>query len=416
MRASMRLAFSVFTWALAACGSSDGPPAAAARAEGGAVDATAAPVSDAASMLSEASEAPEAAFAVGDASHDAGDTPSGSSCSASVAGIAVDERELSGYPSYAIDGCLLVYVARGSGGASGDLYARELRGGTEVLVAAAGEVPRRPSLGALGPESDRAVIAWEATLDGKSVVRVAHEGITRTLAGPFDHAAEPRAVADGVVFTAWIDKDEGGDTDVMLYLPATGAIVPAVTGPGQQRFAAVSSAYVVATDFSEDPDGRYDALLDLADLAVYDRRSGQTTKRPQPGKQAFPTLPGGGKVAYLHWESAEIHPEPKLADYHLRVGPLSSLDFAQDRELAHVRSGAVPYVRPAARDGIVEWVDSGGGKTRFWRAPTDSLSAPQSIDTIGGVALYAPAPGPNFTVLAVRSTFQDPVRLSAVAR
>jgi len=61
-------------------------------------------------------------------------------------------------------------------------------------------------------------------------------------------------------------------------------------GPGEQRFADVSAEYVVATDFSEDPDGKYDGEGDLADIVVFDRATQTASKRVAEKKQAFPML------------------------------------------------------------------------------------------------------------------------------
>src|SRR4051812_20274943 len=98
-------------------------------------------------------------------------------CSANVDGIGVDERELAGFPSYAVDGCALVYVARGPA----ELRMRDLASNRESVVANADELPRRPVVSGSGD-----VIAWEATIDGVNVVRVSYRGVVRTLRGSFD--------------------------------------------------------------------------------------------------------------------------------------------------------------------------------------------------------------------------------------
>jgi hypothetical protein len=41
---------------------------------------------------------------------------------------------------------------------------------------------------------------------------VSSGGSAQAVAGPFDHAGEPRATGDSVVFTAWLSADEIGDT------------------------------------------------------------------------------------------------------------------------------------------------------------------------------------------------------------
>jgi len=259
------------------------------------------------------------------------------------------------------------------------------------------------------------VIAWEATIAGRSVVRVSYRGAVHTVTGPFDHAGEPRAAADGVVFTVWMTSDPLGDTDVDLYLPETGELVPVARGPNQQRFADVSLAYVAFTDFSEDPDGRYDGASDLADIGVYDRATHVITMRPLPGKQGFPMLMAGDKLAYLHWDWVEIHPEPKLAGYHLRTASLKGLPTT-DREIANVIAGAPPYVRPAAYENTLEWVDSPTGKSQLWRVEADASSIPRTVSGAMGIALYAPAPTRNFTVIATRLFSGQPAFLSALAR
>ena len=278
-----------------------------------------------------------------------------------------------------------------------------------MIVATADEAPRRPSVSG-------GVIAWEATIAGIPVVRVSYRGTVRTMTGPFDHAGEPRAATDGVVFTIWLSADPKGDTDVDLYLPETGELRTIATGPNQQRFADISTTRIAFTDFTEDPDGRYDGdSNDLADIAVYDRSTRETTPRPLPNKQAFPMLLAGDQLAYLHWDWVEVHPEPKLAAYHLLVGSLAP-GAPADHEIAHVAAQVPPYVRPAVYEGTLEWVDSPGGKFQLWRAAADGSSAPTTVDGVNGVALYAPAPTKAFTVLATRSSFALPAELAAVAR
>jgi hypothetical protein len=118
----------------------------------------------------------------------------------------------------------------------------------------------------------------------------------------------------------------------------------------------------------------------------------------------------------LHWDWVEVHPEPKLAAYHLRVGSLTAEPITADHEIAHVTAQVPPYVRPAVHQGTLEWVDSPDGKFQLWRAVADGSAAPVAVDSVKGVALYAPAPTDKFTVLATRATFQLPPELTAVAR
>jgi hypothetical protein len=220
-----------------------------------------------------------------------------------------------------------------------------------------------------------------------------------------------------VVFTVWASADAMGDTDVDLFLPATGEVLAIANGPNQQRFADISPTRIAFTDFTEDPDGRYDGdSNDLADIAVYDRSTHEITKRPLPNKQAFPMLLAGDQLAYLHWDWVEVHPEPKLAAYHLRVGSLAPGPAISDREIARVAAQVPPYVRPAVHDATLEWVDSPDGKFQLWRAAADGASPPATVDGVKGVALYAPAPTKSFTVLATRSSFALPAELAAVAR
>jgi hypothetical protein len=340
----------------------------------------------------------------------AGDAAPSPDCSGRVAGVTVDDRELQGFPPYAVDGCTLVYVSRTlEAGAHGDLHVRDLARGDDTVIATADEAPRRPTVSS-------GVIAWEATIGGISVVRVSYMGTVRTLSGPFDHAGEPRAAADGVVFTVWSTSLANGDTDVDLYLLETGELVSVASGPNQQRFADISPTRIAFTDFSEDPDGHYDGdNNDLADIGIYDRATRKTTMRPLPMKQAFPMLLTGDQVAYLHWDWVEVHPEPKLAAYHLRVGSVLAAP-TEDREVAHVAAQVPPYVRPAVHEGTLEWVDSPDGKFHLWRAAADGSSPPATVDGVPGVALYAPAPTKSFTVLATRANYQLPPELAAVAR
>jgi hypothetical protein len=329
-------------------------------------------------------------------------------CSANVDGITVDERELAGYPSYAVDGCALAYVA----GGPAELRMRDLASNREWVVANADELPRRPTVSGSGE-----VIAWEATIDGVNVVRVSYRGVVSTVRGSFDHAGEPRASADGVVFTTWATTDPLGDTDVALYLLATQETVPVVSRPSQQRFAEISETHIVFTDFAEDPDGHYDANSnDLADIGVYDRKTHEITIRALAGKQAFPLLLAGGSLAYLHWDWVEVHPEPKLAAYRLRVGPLAPVVGITDREMALVTAAFPPYVRPTAHGATLEWVDSPRGIFQLWRGATDSSSPPTAVSGLRGGPLYAPVATQTFTVLATRATTTAPASLMAVAR
>jgi hypothetical protein len=301
----------------------------------------------------------------------------------------------------------LLYVSRPSvTGESGELILRDLQSGAESSLARADESPRRPTIAG-------SVIAWEATIDGHSAVRVRYADKTMTLAGAFDHAGEPRATGDAVVFTAWTSADDRGDTDVWLYLPGSEELTAVVTGAGQQRFADVSPTHVAVSDFSEDPDGRYDGSGDLADIVLYDRITRASTPRPLAGKQAFPMLGENGLLVYLHWDLSEVHPEPKLAGYHLKVGAVD-VNAAGDRELANVVAQNPPYVRPAMSHGVVEWVASRDNTYSLFRAQADSSADPAAVKQ-SPVALYAPAPANAFTLLATRAA-DAAARLESVQR
>lgn len=177
-------------------------------------------------------------------------------------------------------------------------------------------------------------------------MRVRSGGATTTSAGAFDHAGEPRAAADAIVFTVWLEADPLGDTDVLLYDPAAGRLVPIATGPGQQRFADVSETHVAYTDFAEDPDGRFDDDgSDAADVVAVDRATGEERRREKEGKQAFPMLAGGGRLGFLDW--GLVHPELKRSAYDVVIGPLDG-PSSSDEVLAKVVTKG-PCVRPAAR-------------------------------------------------------------------
>jgi len=343
---------------------------------------------------------------------DSGEPKEANRCTPMLEGIEVDDRELAGYPSYAVAGCTLAYVARASdSGVAGELRLRDFATAEERVIAPASEQPRRPSTAG-------GLVAYEAEADGRRVVRVWRAGATTTLTGAFDHAGEPRACGDAVVFTAWLAADPLGDTDVLLYEPATGEIHAVFAGPGQQRFADVGERHVAASDFSEDPDGRFDDNHeDLADIVIYDRQTRALNRHAAPGKQAFPMISGGSAVAYLHWDWAAVHPEPKLAAYTLRLGTLIGATLTSDRALAQVITTSSPYVRPAARSGIVEWIDAPPGQTahRLWQVRVDAPLDPRIVLTRSGL-LYAPAAGDLFSVVAGRASLGGLLALTAVLR
>jgi hypothetical protein len=334
----------------------------------------------------------------------AGSEPAPARCEAeTVIDVEVAGEDLDGYPPYAVEGCALAYVS-----SEGELVLRDLATGLEAVIAPALEAPRRPAV-------SRELVAWEATFDGRSVVRVKRGSrAPETLAGGFVSAGEPRASGRSVSFTAWNGPADGDDTDVWLYDAAAGELRPIFSGPGQQRFSDVSEGHVVATDFSEDPDGRYDGVGDLADILVFDRATGEVTARQAPGKQAFPMLVDGATLGYLEW--GLVHPEPKLERYDLRVGSIRGL-AGEDRTLASVSYPSPQPVRPAAVAGVVEWIDDVSGHRTLFRADVARSTAPTKVDGPPGVFLHAPAPAEGFTVIAARAAPElDPPRLRAVAR
>jgi hypothetical protein len=319
-------------------------------------------------------------------------------CAKAADGIAVADVDLDGYPSYAVDGCRLAYVAA----PSGELRLRDLALGSEQVIAGAADAPRRPSLAG-------EVLAWEATDSGVSVVRVQSGGQIATLAGSFDHAGEPRATSDAVVFTAWQAKAADSDSDVLLYTVGDQSLSVIAAGPGQQRFADVSATHVAVSDFSEDPGGIYAGDgTSLADVIVFDRGTGTSTTRKLPGKQAFPMLGSNGTLSYLEW--LEVHPVPKLQDYSIQAVPLSTLGAA-GKEIAHVQSEQA--VRPTAHGGKVEWVVR-WGQSALWRAALDQSTPPVQIPLGSAAVLHAPAATGSMTVLAASPTAGAPPALISV--
>ena len=305
-----------------------------------------------------------------------------------------------GYPPYAIDACSLAYIAP-----SGDLRLRDLSDGSERSLEAASAKPRRPAIA-----GDLA--AWEATVDGRDVVRVLVGEGAITLEGAFDHAREPRVAGDTVVFTAWLGAGDAGDTDVLLHTPSTGAIDVVASGPGQQRFADVSATHVAWTDFAEDPDGAFgDDSGDAADIVVLDRATGVVTRREREGKQAFPELGAGGKIAYLDW--GLVHPEPKFSAYDLRLGDLDG----DGDDLAAQIITHMPYLRPAARGSRLDWVSatSLGGDLALMQRAVDLQSPPETVSLFENQSAFGPAVTETITLVGASLT-DSVVTLRAFAR
>lgn len=343
--------------------------------------------------------------------------PAPATCVAGAADIAVSSTDLNGFPPYAASGCSLVYVS-----SNGDLVVRDLASLAETVLAPKSEHPRRPTASAQ-------LIAWEADLAGRAVVRVRKTGgdtttILTSSAGAFAASGEPRASGGSVAFTVWNGPAPTDDTDVWLYDAATDTTTLAIGGPGQQRFSDVSAKYVVASDFSEDTDKRFDNDgKDLSDIIVLDRASGILTTRRAPGKQAFPMITQVGSddvLAYLAWSG--IHPEPKLTAYQLRGGPMLG-DPAADKTIADVSYLSSDYARPAAVAGTIEWIANPNGRTILYRAPADGSAPPVAVNGLEDLHLYAPAPSSGgFTVVAtLRATASSGTpeavpRLRAVSR
>jgi hypothetical protein len=337
---------------------------------------------------------------------DGGPSIAPAACDASSAtDIEVSGSDLNGFPPYAVAGCTLAYVS-----ASRALVLRDLATGAETVIAPASEHPRRPAV-----SSD--LVAWEADEGGQPVVRIRAGGVVQTAHGAFQAAGEPRASGASVVFTAWNGPTAADDTDVWLYDARSGDAHLAVGGPGQQRFADVSGAYVAISDFSEDPDLRFDGDgTDLADIVVLERESGRIVKRPLAGKQAFPMLADGGVLAYLDWSG--IHPEPKFVGYTLKAGAILG-DPAVDRTIADVKYVASDYARPAVVGATLEWIANPDGRTTLYRAPADGSAPPLAVKGLEQFLLYAPSPtAAGFTVFAASRVGVADARplLRAVAR
>ncbi|MCE7893706.1 MAG: hypothetical protein DYH12_29085, partial [Sorangiineae bacterium PRO1] len=322
-------------------------------------------------------------------------------CLANAQGVDVAQVDLDGFPSYSVDGCRLAYVSA----SDQRLWLRDLATGNETAIAEAAESPRRPSL-----SGD--VLCWEADVGGKGAVRVRHGGKTSTLSGSFDHAGEPRATTDAVVFTGWLGATADSDTDVFLYTPADQAVKLVAGGKGQQRFADVSASHVAVSDFSEDPSGVYagDGTTQ-ADIIVIERATGTTTPKQAPGKQAFPMLGSSGTLAYLEWIT--VHPVPKLQEYSIVAVPMTTLT-SPGLKLADVQSEVA--VRPTASAGVAEWVVRWGGQSSLWRAALDGATPPAE-QSLGSLAvLHAPSASSSMTVLAVEKTAGSAPALLAIPR
>ena len=304
-------------------------------------------------------------------------------------------------------------MARPANGASaGELRLRDLGTGVERTLAPAAETPRRPAVAG-------DVVAWEATLSGKTVVRVSATGgasgasSVKTISGPFDHAGEPKVADDAVVFTAWLGADDRSDTDVVLHQPSTGMVTAVAMGPGQQRFADVSATHVAWSDFAEDPDGVFDdAAEDAADIAVLDRPTAMTAGRRRAGKQAFPLLGADGKFAYLDF--GEVHPEPKFSEYDLRLGEVAGPVDA-DVTVDHIVTQQ-PYVRPVARGALLQWITtSDDGTPSLLQRGMELVSPAEEVGGFAGLTVFGPSTGEAITLVGA-SAPGAPVTLRAFSR
>lgn len=301
-------------------------------------------------------------------------------CTAAAAGVEIAQVDPYGWPPYAIDGCRLVYVAVSSTGdpkVSGELRLRDLSSGQEELLAPESEAARRPGIAGN-------VIAWEATIAGVSSIRVRFAGNVTTLSGAFDHAAEPRVAADGVVFTGFSASSATSDTEIFLYQPSGSGLTAITSSPGQQRWADISLTHIAWADFSEDPDGTFDDnATDVADIVLFDRKTQLLTLHPREGKEGYPVLTGDA-VAFLHWPA--FHPEPKDSAYELSLWPAAK--GGPDVHLADVYQWDGPggrHARPSGRDGVVAWVD---GNVAYV-TKTDPPAAAKANVNLGGASAQA---------------------------
>src|SRR5262249_42266455 len=146
---------------------------------------------------------------------------------------------------------------------------------------------------------------------------------------------------------------------------------------------------------------------------IYDRAAKTTSKRARPGKQAFPFLVPSTRLGYLDW--AEVHPEPKLSSYALRVGDIRGA-VSGDQTIAPVKNITGQYVLPAGRAGYVEWVERPIGPAVLWRVPADLTSAPASVSGLDGLDIYAPASAATYTLVGTMPLNGGAVVVRGVAR
>lgn len=302
-----------------------------------------------------------------------------------------------GYPPYTADACQLAYVAK-----DGSLVLRDLISGTESMVADANEKPRRPSIAS-------GLLAWEATIAGKDVVRWRSSvGVIATIPSAAFRAGEPRAAADAIAFTGFTSADPLGDSDVFLFTTSDQTIVSLGDGPAQQRFSDIDATRVAWSDFSEaGPNGAFDANLYTeagytpSDIVVYDRTTKTKTTRNAPNKQAFPLLVANGNVAYLDWD--QVRPQPKFFAYGFKVGGVTadpSLDV--NIGLTDTIETNAPYVRPTVHGTSFDWLQNG----LLYRRPIDLSTPAKSVAGQMGDA-YGVVDTDGLSILAVGTSTGD---------
>jgi len=299
----------------------------------------------------------------------------------------------------------VVYVAAGSN--QGALHLRDLATGRDEVLETAPSKPRRPTVSGK-------VIAWEADGASGSEVRVLFDAKIETMSGPFVHAEEPRASNDAVVFTAFLGPGPNDDSDVYLFDVASRKLSPIASGAGQQRFSDISPTHVAYTDFSEDPQGYFNEMGSISDIAMIERATGQRIDRAAPGKQAFPLLGTDGVFAYLEW--AAVHPEPKLGQFWLKVGRLErpvSEDF-NVKASGQVTTNPA-YVRPSLRGLNLDFIDQGSDGVALFRAALGTPGTLVSFQIQGSLQLFGPVAGDRFTLLA-RQRSPESFALLGVAR
>ncbi len=389
-----------------ACGSGYDPPA--PRGQGGGVSGAGA--AGAAAGLTSSGGVAEPDGGSGGAGAGPASAGAGAGAGAAAAGCELDalaELEVFspswdplGYPPYAIDRCVVVYVD--AGGASGALQRVDLETGERVMLDAAEHRPRRPAIAG-------DVVAWERDGEsGQSAVRVHSPAGERT----FEASGEPRATLDAVVYTRFRGQAKSDDTDVFLYRIGTEEEQVVATGPGQQRFADVSGAHVAFTDFSEDARGYFD-LGSIADVRVVDRQSGEETTRALPGKQAFPLLGRDGVLVYLEWGA--VHPEPKFSQFFLKAGRISapaSADFNVKGEAPVMTE--VAYVRPSLHGSRIDFVDR-VGSVRLYSVDVGAAAAPTPLVDLDEAKLFGSASSERATLVSTPRASSS-LRLVAVAR